>query len=108
MQVDPEALRTHATAIDGISARLATALQAANYISAADDGYGVIPKPLVDWLLDNNHTSAVEAIRKLTGKVAAVPQQLSADADSFAGADDAVAQALQGLQTTIAGTEGGQ
>ncbi|WP_328391836.1 type VII secretion target [Nocardia sp. NBC_00416] len=107
VHVDPDALRTHATSIQQLAARLGTALQAANYISAADDGYGVIPKPIVDWLLADNHTATVSAISGLTDTVGAVPEKLSADADSFTGADGAIAKALQGLQTTIDGATGG-
>ncbi|GGL07786.1 type VII secretion target [Nocardia jinanensis] len=107
VHVDPEALRRHATSLGQLAARLGTALQAANYISAADDGYGEIPKPIVDWLLGDNHTATVKAISDLTDKVGAVPEKLSADADSFEGADGAISKALEGLQTTIDGTTGG-
>lgn len=107
VHVDPEALRTHATSIGQIATRLGTVLQAANYISAADDGYGVIPKPLVEWLIADNHASALTAISNLTDKVGAVPGMLAADADSFEGADGAISKALEGLQTTIDGAAGG-
>ncbi|MGW1741365.1 type VII secretion target [Nocardia sp. NPDC001965] len=107
VQVDPEALRKHATSIGQIAARLGTALEAANYISAADDGFGAIPKPIVDWLLSDNHTATVQAISDLTGTVNAVPEKLTADADSFEGADGAISKALEGLQTTVDGATGG-
>lgn len=107
VQVDPEALRTHATSVQQITARLATVLQAANYINTADDGYGVIPKPLVDWLLNDSHTATVTAIGKLDETVGAVPEKLVADADAFAGTDSALAKALEGLQTTVDGATGG-
>ncbi|MEU4312520.1 type VII secretion target [Nocardia sp. NPDC024068] len=107
VQVDPEALRTHATSVQQLTSRLATVLQAANYINSADDGYGVIPKPLVSWLLADSHGATVEAIRKLDDTVGAVPGKLAADADSFAGADGALAKALEGMQTTVDGATGG-
>lgn len=107
VQVDPEALRTHATSVQQLTARLATVLQAANYINSADDGYGVIPKPLVSWLLADSHDTTVQAIGKLDESVGAVPGKLAADADSFTGADSALASALEGLQITVDGATGG-
>ncbi|MEU1983993.1 type VII secretion target [Nocardia sp. NPDC019395] len=108
LNVDPESLRKHATSIQQLMTRTTAALEAASYIAAADDAYGAIPRPVVDWLLSDNHSSTVEVIRKLAEKVAEVPGKLNADADSFEGADGALSQTLEGLQTAIENSKGVQ
>lgn len=108
LQVDPESLRRHARSVAQLMTRTTAALEAATYIAAADDAYGAIPRPVVDWLLSDNHSSTVEAIRKMAEKVAEIPGKLTADADSFEIADGALSKTLEGLQTAIDGAQGVQ
>lgn len=97
LNVDPDQLRAHANKLSGFADRTATALDAASYIAAADDGFGAIPRPIVSWLFADNHTATVDAIRQLAERSAAVPGMLNADADSFQNTDDALSKALEGL-----------
>lgn len=106
LQVDPESLRKHADSVQSLMARTTAALEAASYIAAADDAYGAIPRPIVDWILSDNHASTVAAIRKVAEKAAGVPGKLNADADSFEGTDGTFAQTLEGLQTAIENSKG--
>ncbi|MFI1461160.1 type VII secretion target [Nocardia carnea] len=98
LNVDPDQLRTHANKLSGLADRTATALEAAAYIAAADDGFGAIPRPIVSWLFADNHTATVDAIRKLADRLAAVPGMMNADADSFQNMDEALSTTLSGLR----------
>ena len=105
LNVDPDQLRAHANKLTGLADRTATALEAASYIAAADDGFGAIPRPIVSWLFADNQTATVDAIRTLADRFAAVPGLINADADSFQNMDDALSKALSGLLPDD-GTEG--
>ena len=108
LQVDPESLRQHATSVQQLMARTTSVLEAATYLAGADDGYGAIPRPIAAWLMSDNHADAVAAIRKLAEQVAAVPDKLTADADSFENTDNALSKSLEGLQTAINDAQGVQ
>lgn len=108
LNVDPEALRTHAVSVQRLMDRTTEVLEAATYIAAADDGYGAIPRPWILLLLEDNHNGAVAAIRKLAEEVATVPGKLIANADSFEGKDNDLAKSLQDLRDAIAESSGGQ
>lgn len=105
LNVDPDQLRAHANKLRDFADRTATALEAAAYIAAADDGFGAIPRPIVSWLFADNHAATVDAIRQLADRFAAAPGRMEADADSFQDMDDALAKALAGLRPGD-GTEG--
>lgn len=90
LAVQPDDLRRHARSVEGLAERARSALQAAEYLAAADDGFGMYPRPLVKMLLDDNHQGAVDAIRKITAELSAVPGKLESNAASFEGADKAL------------------
>ncbi|TLG08679.1 hypothetical protein FEK35_17145 [Nocardia cyriacigeorgica] len=90
LAVQPDDLRSHARSVAGLAERARSALQAAEYLAAADDGFGMYPRPLVKMLLDDNHRGAVDAIRKITAELSAVPGKLESNAASFEGADKAL------------------
>ncbi|MFE3445553.1 type VII secretion target [Nocardia sp. NPDC059180] len=90
LAVEPDDLRRHARSVAGLVERTQTALQAAEYLAAADDGFGMYPRPLVKLLLDDNHQGAVDAIRKVTTELSGVPAKLETNAASFESADKAL------------------
>ncbi|NEW42590.1 hypothetical protein GV794_24775 [Nocardia cyriacigeorgica] len=94
LAVEPDDLRRHARSVAGLAERTRTALQAAEYLAAADDGFGMYPRPFVKMLLDDNHQGAVDAIRRVTSELAGVPGKLQSNADSFEAADNALGTTL--------------
>lgn len=101
VSVDPEEVRKHADRVEALMGGLGQCLEAANYLAAADDGYGAWLQPLMAWLFEDNHQSNIELIRAVAERAAQVPEKLKATATSFEDADGSFATTLQGLQAAI-------
>ncbi|MEU1985475.1 type VII secretion target [Nocardia sp. NPDC019395] len=105
VSVDPDEVRNHANNVEALMGSLDKCLEAANYLGAADDGYGAWPRPLITWFLDDNHRSTIEVIRAVAERAAQVSEKLKATATSFEDTDGSLSTTLQGLQATIGETE---
>jgi hypothetical protein len=105
VSVDPEEVRKHADSVEALMGSLDKCLEAANYLTSADDGYGNWLRPAIKGLFDDNHRSTVEVIRAAGERTAAVPEKLKATATSFEDADGSFATTLQGLQAAIGNSE---
>ncbi|MFE3543316.1 type VII secretion target [Nocardia sp. NPDC059177] len=78
-----DAIRTHAGTVSSVSAGVGEALEAANYLAHADDGYGLLVKPYAVITLNDLHdeiTSALESLDTTTGEM---PGKLNTAADTF-------------------------
>ncbi|MFB7874839.1 type VII secretion target [Nocardia sp. NPDC056064] len=87
VNVSVDAIRTHAATVDGVASGVAEAVQAASYLARADDGYGVLPKPLVWMLLDDLHDQVLSAMEQLGTLTAEMPGKLRTAADTFESCD---------------------
>ncbi|WP_063128217.1 type VII secretion target [Nocardia fusca] len=105
VSVDPEEVRKHADSVEALMGSLDKCLEAANYLTSADDGYGDWLRPAIKGLFDDNHRSTVEVIRAAGERTAEVPEKLKATATSFEDADGSFTTTLQGLQAAIGNSE---
>ncbi|WP_328410644.1 type VII secretion target [Nocardia sp. NBC_00403] len=107
ISIDPDEVRSHAEKVKTLLESMTSALEAASYIGAADDGFGSIPRPFVKMVIDDNQQGAVEAIRKLAGEVAELPDKLATVASTVEDYDKAFKRDLDELRATI-GEKGGK
>lgn len=89
IRVDPDGTRAHASEVEELASGLAEALQAAAYLSHADDGYGLLVRPYASSLLGPKHDAIVAGLRTCDQVLAAMPGKLRQAADTFEELDDA-------------------
>ncbi|WP_328391439.1 type VII secretion target [Nocardia sp. NBC_00416] len=94
VQVDPETIRTHATSIEALSGPLEQAAAAARAVSAPTDAFGKLCAFLPPLFVDSVEEGGIAALEAARTAVVEDARKLGAAADSFTGADDAVAAAL--------------
>lgn len=88
IQVDPDGTRTHADKVEQLASGLAEALEAAAYLSHADDGYGLLVRPYASSLLGPKHDAIVEGLRTCDRVLSALPGKLRLAADTFEELDE--------------------
>ncbi|MGX1778035.1 type VII secretion target [Nocardia brasiliensis] len=108
LQVITDQLRTHASTVQGYLGTLTNAVEAADYLGNADDGYGWMIRSLVNSLLEDNNRGAVEAIAKAAGETAELPGKLGTISDKFDEWDKSWARALDELRDAIDRTRQGR
>ncbi|MCA2208693.1 type VII secretion target [Nocardia rosealba] len=104
VNVDPNAIRTHAGSVDGVASGVASALEAASYLAHADDGYGLLVKPYAVITLNTLHDEIVDGLTELDALVAAMPGKLRTAADTFEMCDTTRAGQLKATTAEIEGT----
>ncbi|MEU2254412.1 hypothetical protein ABZ540_14720 [Nocardia xishanensis] len=104
--MDPDEVRNHAGKVKQLMESLTTCLEAASYLGAADDGFGSIPRPFVNMVLDDSHRNAIEVLRKLGDDVAQLPDKLKIVAETFDDKDAAFGKSLGELREEIAAANG--
>ncbi len=107
ISVDPDEVRSHAGKLQKLMHSLTLSLEAASYLGAADDGFGEIPRPLVQLVLEDKHRNTIEVIRKLAEDVAALPGKLDTVAAAFEDKDGAFGRSVTELREIIADAPGG-
>ncbi|WP_435592871.1 WXG100 family type VII secretion target [Nocardia sp. bgisy118] len=106
VSVDPEEVRNHATSLETLMTSLTMSLEAASYLGSADDGFGTYPRPLVKMVFDDDQRGMVDALRKLSETVAALPDNLKTVATTFEDVDGKIATSLAELQEQIRNSSG--
>ncbi len=101
ISVDPDEVRNHAAKLVTLMDSLSRCLEAATYLRSADDGYGLIPRPIVQLIMDDNHRNTITAIRKLSEDVARLPDLLNIVATTFDEKDAAFSKSLTELRDEI-------
>lgn len=94
VQVDPEALRTHATSIEALTGPIGQAVDAARAVSAPSDAFGKLCAFLPPLFVDSVETDGIAALEAAQTAVAEDAGKLRAAADGFAAGDEAVAAGL--------------
>lgn len=107
ISVDPEEVRDHAANLRTLMESLRLSLEAACYLGDVDDGFGEIPRPLVQMVLAEKHRDTIAVIRKLAEDVAILPDKLTTVASAFEDKDGAFGRSVTELRATIAGASGG-
>ncbi|MCP2315547.1 hypothetical protein ACFYT3_01715 [Nocardia amikacinitolerans] len=87
--------------------KMTMALEAATYLGSADDGFGAIPRPFVQWIYDDDHRTTIAAIRKLAESVSVLPGNLQTVATTVEDLDKKFSKSLSDLKTEIAESNGG-
>ncbi|MFC4373786.1 type VII secretion target [Nocardia halotolerans] len=103
VNVDPQSVRAHACAVDAVSGGVAEALEAANYLAHADDGYGLLVKPYAVSTLNALHDDITGTLAKLDELAAAMPGKLRTVADTFETCDTTRAGQLRSTAAEIDG-----
>lgn len=106
--IDPDEVRAHAAKMTNLMSKMTAALQAATYLGAADDGFGAIPRPFVEWIYDDDHETAIAAIRKLAESVSVLPGKLETVAATVEDTDGKFGSSLAGLKAEINNSNGGK
>ncbi|MFF0543858.1 type VII secretion target [Nocardia thailandica] len=101
VNVKPDAIRTHASAVDEVSGGVAKAREAAGYLANADDGYGLLVKPYAVTTLGSLHDEITSALDELDTLTAEMPGKLRTAADGFETCDTTRAGDLAGKQAEI-------
>ncbi|MEU4320423.1 type VII secretion target [Nocardia fluminea] len=101
VNVSLEAIRAQACSVDGVSGGVAQALEAANYLAHADDGYGLLVKPYAVSTLNALHDEITEALAQLDTLTAQMPGKLRTAADTFETCDTTRAGDLSGKTAEI-------
>ncbi|MFJ2663194.1 type VII secretion target [Nocardia fluminea] len=101
VNVSLEAIRSQACSVDGVSGGVAQALEAANYLAHADDGYGLLVKPYAVSTLNALHDEITEALARLDTLTAQMPGKLRTAADTFETCDTTRAGDLSGKTAEI-------
>jgi uncharacterized protein YukE len=91
----PDELRAHASRLDGLKDRLATALDAANQVALGDQAYGVICSFFVP-IVHAVSTPGVEALQGASGSVGETADGVRTTATSYDTTDQATAQPFAG------------
>lgn len=87
VNVNLDAIRLHAGAVGGVADGLAKALEAANYLAHADDGYGLLVRPYAVSTLNELHDEITGTLAQLDTLTAQVPGKLRIAADTFESCD---------------------
>lgn len=106
--IDPDEVRAHAAKMTNLMTKMTLALEAATYLGSADDGFGLIPRPFVKWIYDDDHSATIAAIRKLAESVSVLPGKLQTVATTVEDLDGKFSKSLTDLEAEIAETNGGQ
>ncbi|MET9210876.1 MULTISPECIES: hypothetical protein [unclassified Nocardia] len=106
--IDPDEVRAHAAKMTNLMSKMTAALQAATYLGSADDGFGEIPRPFVEWIYDDDNETAIAAIRKLAESVSVLPGKLETVASTVEDVDGKFRASLDGLKAGIAESNGGR
>ncbi|MEU4413816.1 type VII secretion target [Nocardia salmonicida] len=101
VNVNLNAIRAQACSVDGVSGGVAEALEAANYLAHADDGYGLLVKPYAVSTLNALHDEITEALAQLDTLTAEMPGKLRTAADTFETCDATRAGDLAGKTAEI-------
>ncbi|TCJ95294.1 type VII secretion target [Nocardia alba] len=101
VNVNLEAIRSQACSVDGVSGGVAKALEAANYLAHADDGYGLLVKPYAVITLNALHDDITEALTLLDTLASEMPGKLRTAADTFETCDTTRAGDLSGKTAEI-------
>ncbi|WP_194824715.1 type VII secretion target [Nocardia sp. XZ_19_231] len=101
VNVNLDAIRAQACSVDGVSGGVAKALEAANYLAHADDGYGLLVKPYAVSTLNSLHDEITEALAQLETLTAEMPGKLRTAADTFETCDATRAGELTGKTAEI-------
>ncbi|MFD4353116.1 hypothetical protein ACFWPX_11195 [Nocardia sp. NPDC058518] len=104
--IDPDEVRAHAAKMTDLMSKMTLALEAATYLSSADDGFGTIPRPFVKMIYDDIHTVTVAAIRTLAESVAVLPGNLRTVASTVEDMDGKFSKSLADLEAEIAESKG--
>jgi hypothetical protein len=92
-EVEPDDLTAHASHLDGLTDRLATALSAANTVTMADDAYGLLCAFLPP-IVNPVQEKGIEALRAASDGVSATAGNVRAAADAYREADQSNTQPL--------------
>lgn len=87
VKVNLDAIRSQACSVDDVSSGVAKALEAANYLAHADDGYGLLVKPYAVSTLNTLHDEITETLAQLDSLTGAMPGKLRTAADTFETCD---------------------
>lgn len=101
VNVNPEAIRSQACSVDGVSGGVAKALEAASYLAHADDGYGLLIKPYAVSTLNALHDDITATLAQLDTLTAEMPGKLRTAADTFETCDTTRAGELSGKTAEI-------
>ncbi|MGY0499918.1 type VII secretion target [Nocardia sp. FBN12] len=101
VNVDLDAIRSQACSVDVVSSGVGKALEAANYLAHADDGYGLLIKPYAVSTLNSLHDEITATLAQLDTLAAAMPGKLRTAADTFELCDTTRAGDLTGKAAEI-------
>ncbi len=101
VNVNLDAIRSQACSVDVVAGGVAKALEAANYLAHADDGYGMLIKPYAVSTLNSLHDEITETLAQLDTLTAAMPGKLRTAADTFESCDTTRAGDLTGKTAEI-------
>ncbi|MFD3594205.1 type VII secretion target [Nocardia sp. NPDC058640] len=101
LNVNLEAIRSQACSVDEVARGVATALEAADYLAHADDGYGLLLKPYAVATLNALHDEITETLALLDSSTAQMPEKLRTAADTFESCDTTRAGELKVVAAEI-------
>lgn len=93
---DTDAIREHAGTVDTAAGDLRYALAAAAYLTAADDGYGLLVQPYARSVLGDLHERVETALRSVADSAARLPGALTSAASAIERGETVSAESLEG------------